>query len=89
MSSKSAHASLKVVDTITIVNGPTDKKAKVKDSVCFPCEVIWDPNFEMTVLWKKDNVDMRVDGSRITVDDMTHTLTMRDLTFADSGKPQN
>ena len=82
----SAKASLKVVNTTTIENGPVTSEAQVKSTVRMNCNVLWDPTFELTVLWKKDNEDLRVDGQRITIDQNEHFLTIRDLTFADSGK---
>ena len=50
------------------------------------CSVVWDPATELEVSWKKDNVDMQIDGERITSDQDTHFLTIRDLNFADAGK---
>ena len=50
------------------------------------CSVVWDPATELEVSWKKDNVDMQIDGERITSDQDTHFLTIRDLNFADAGR---
>ncbi len=75
-----------MVNTTTITQGPDDIKARVKDQVSFPCVVAWDPTLELTVFWKKDNVDVRVDGRRITIDSYSNELVIRDLTFADAGK---
>ena len=68
------------------VDGPSDVKVQVKGTVRINCTVLWDPAFELEVNWKKDNVDLVTDGIKATIDPLDKFLTIRDLTFADSGK---
>jgi len=85
MGERVASARLKVVSTTTIVDGPSDIKKQVKSTVRINCTVLWDPAFELEVNWKKDNVDIRPDGTKVTIDPVDKFLTIRDLTFADAG----
>ena len=66
--------------------GPVDTVAQVKGSVRMNCSVAWDPEFELNVEWKKDNLKLHVDGKRVTIDQDERFLTIRDLTFDDKGK---
>ena len=79
-------SSLKVVSKTTIINGPVDTEAQVKSNIRMNCEIVWDRKFELTVVWKRDNVNIIVDGTKIYVDEDDHSLTIQDLTFGDEGK---
>jgi len=81
----SVAASLKVVRETTIIAGPKSVEAQVQGTVRINCSVVWDPASELEVSWKKDNVDMRIDGERITSDPSDNFLTIRNLNFADGG----
>ena len=65
-----------------LVNGPSDVSVQVTGTVRINCTVLWDPAFELEVNWKKDNVDMRIEGERITVYVNNNFLTIRNLNFA-------
>ena len=71
---KSAKAHLDVVSQTTIVAGPKDTEAQVKSSVRINCSVAWDPAFELTISWKKNNVDMYIDNQRITIGKCVKTV---------------
>ena len=79
-------SSLKVVSKTTIINGPVDTEAQVKSTIRMDCEIVWDRKFELTVVWKRDNVNIIVDGTKIYVDEDDHSLTIQDLTFGDEGR---
>lgn len=61
--------------------------AEIRSEVRMSCSVLYDPQFELTVLWKKDNVDVDLGaaGGRISVDE-DNSLVIRDLDFDDSGR---
>ena len=55
----------------------------------FDCSVLYDPTYDLTVEWKKDNNDVNEDDPRITVDRASvgnQALTITDLTYDDAGK---
>lgn len=78
-------ATLTVVSTTTIAEGPVDMASEVRSPVTMDCLVLWDPTFKLTVTWKKDNVDIDMSG-RFSKDETTNALTIDDLEFGDSGK---
>jgi hypothetical protein len=49
------------------------------------CAVLWDRNFELTVAWKKDNLDIKPDGIKF-VKDGDNALTIKNLSFDDAGR---
>jgi hypothetical protein len=50
------------------------------------CSVLWDHSFDLTVAWKKDNIDVRPDGEKF-VQEQNNSLIIRNLQFDDSGRP--
>ena len=55
----------------------------------FDCSVLYDPTYDLTVEWKKDNNDVNEDDPRISVDRASignQALTITDLTYDDAGK---
>lgn len=49
------------------------------------CAVLWDRNFDLTVTWKKDNVDINPDGKKFIMEP-DNALMIKNLNFDDSGK---
>ena len=57
----------------------------------FDCSVLYDPTYDLTVEWKKDNNDVNEDDPRISVDRASignQALTITDLTYDDAGKSE-
>ena len=80
---------LKVVNTTTIEKGPAEQSIVIHETVRMDCNVLWDPSFDLTVQWKKDNVDVVVDGERVIVDTASvanQALTIKKLRYDDAGK---
>ena len=80
---------LRVVTQTTIEKGPAGEQTKkINQDVTLDCIVLYDPRFNLTVEWKKDNQDVILD-SRITVDRASignQALTIKDLKYEDAGK---
>ena len=72
----------------TIVNGPRDRVEVVFSSIKMNCSVVADMTQSLTVLWKKNNVDLGQVGfprsERIETDE-NYGLSIKNLSFADSG----
>ena len=52
------------------------------------CSVLWDPSFELVVMWKKDNVDIDTDiEERMSIGE-NNELIIEDLKFEDAGRTQ-
>ena len=72
----------------TIVNGPRDRAEVVFSSIKMNCSVVADMTQSLTVLWKKNNVDLGQVGfprsERIETDE-NYGLSIKNLSFADSG----
>ena len=81
---------LGVVTQTTIVKGPPGEQKKIiHETVKFDCEVLYDPTYDLTVEWRKDNDNVDEDDPRFTVDRASignQALTITDLTYADAGK---
>ena len=81
---------LGVVTQTTIENGPAGEQKKIiHETVRFDCSVLYDPTYDLTVEWKKDNNDVNEDDPRISVDRASignQALTITDLTYDDAGK---
>ncbi|TRY80572.1 hypothetical protein TCAL_13263 [Tigriopus californicus] len=75
---------LKVVSKTTIERGPVDMTAEIRSPVTMECLVVWDPSFELSILWKKDNVDVKMGGRFSQGSD--NSLVIEDLAFDDAGK---
>ena len=74
-------------DFFLSTQGPVDMAAEIKSEVRMTCSVLWDPQFDLFVSWKKDNVDIDfVDGGRFSVDESDQSLIIRDLRFEDQGE---
>ena len=78
-----------MVTQTTIDKGPAGEQKKIiRETVKFDCSVLYDPTYDLTVEWKKDNNDVDEDDSRITVDKASignQALTITDLTYDDAG----
>ena len=83
-----ASGRLIVKSITTIVDGPRDRVEEVFSSLKMNCSVVADMTQDLTVLWKKNNVDLGQVGfprsERIETDE-NYGLTISNLTFADSG----
>ena len=76
---------LKVVSTTTIIEGPPpESTVEIFENIRLPCTVIWDPNYKLTIIWKKDNENI-VTSDKISIDSQDHSLTIKNLDFEDSG----
>ena len=69
--------------TKIIIDGPKDLTETVENTIVMNCEVVADLGVDIDVTWKKDNLDFE-ENSRIQQDD-DHSLTIKNLTFDDSG----
>ena len=49
------------------------------------CTVLWDRNFNVTVVWKKENIDLKPDGEKFVLDE-NFGLTINNLSFEDAGR---
>ena len=49
------------------------------------CDVYWDRSMELTVTWKKNNVDLKPDGVNM-VRGADNSLTINNLELKDSGR---
>ena len=71
--------------------GPTDVEANVSETVNLPCSVLWDPSSDLEVIWRKDNINVDIDGIRIHKSNKSltygieHTLTINNLNHGDKG----
>ena len=72
--------------------GPSDVEANVSETVNLPCSVLWDPSSDLEVIWRKDNINVDIDGIRIHKSNKSlaygieHTLTINNLNHGDKGK---
>ena len=51
----------------------------------FRCSVLWDPAFELSVIWMKDGTEIDLSNSRFSIDDSTNSLHIENLKFEDEG----
>merc|ERR1740123_1985185 len=65
--SRAVTASLQVINSTTIIGGPTDVEANVSETVNLPCSILWDPSSELEVIWKKNNIVIDIDDQRIRI----------------------
>merc|ERR1711936_995717 len=83
-----AEGTLTVKSITTIIDGPTDRKEEVFSSIEMKCEVVADMTVELSVMWKKNNIDLGQPGflrnERIYQEE-NHSLVLKNLTFDDSG----
>lgn len=83
-----ATARLTVKSKTEIIEGPSDQEATVFTSLKMPCAVVSDLSENLTVLWKKENIDLGQVGfpetERISQDE-NYSLFIKNLTFDDSG----
>ena len=65
--------------------------AEVRSNVTLNCSVLYDPNFDLTVTWKKDNVDLDLGQPRfaLSVEGDNHRLVIMDLKFDDAGRTRD
>ena len=50
------------------------------------CSVLWDPSFELKVMWKKDNVDIETETEERMSIGENNELIIEDLKFEDAGR---
>ena len=78
-----------VKSVTTIVDGPVDRTETLDTSISMECGVVADTSLELTVSWKKDNIDLGQPGfledERVYQDD-NHTLYINNLSFDDEGE---
>jgi len=55
---RTVKASLQVINSTTIIAGPSDVEANVSETVNLPCSVLWDPSSDLEVIWRKDNINV-------------------------------
>ena len=83
-----AEGELIVKSVTTIVDGPLDRTEMVDTSISMDCGVVADTSLELSVSWKKDNIDLGQPGfleDERVYQDANHTLYINDLTFDDEG----
>ena len=78
-----AAGDLEIKSITTIIEGPKDVTETVEDTIVMKCEVVAGGGLDLDVTWKKDNLDFK-ENARIQQND-DHSLTIRNLTFDDSG----
>ena len=71
------------------MDGPRDREEVVFSSIIMNCRVVADVSQQLTIGWKKNNIDLGQEGfadsDRIHVDG-NNALNIKNLTFDDSGK---
>merc|ERR1711899_618189 len=79
---------IKVVNSTKIIKGPEAGEKQVKTNVTMACEVLWGHSYELSITWKKNNVELAIDGERIRqeIKNDHHYLTITDLTFGDKAE---
>ena len=83
-----AEGALIVKSITTIIEGPGDRKEEVFSSLEMKCNVVADMTVELSVTWKKDNIDLGQPGFAAdgrVYQDTAHSLVLGNLTFADLG----
>jgi cell division protein FtsL len=83
--SRSATASLTVINSTTIIDGPTDVEANVSETINLPCSVLWDPSSNLEVIWRKDNINIDIDNERIQIHESNKSLSINNLNHGDKG----
>merc|ERR1711971_617980 len=83
--SRGVKASLQVINSTTIIAGPSDVEANVSETVNLPCSVLWDPSSELEVIWRKDNINIDIDDQRIQIHESNKSLTINNLNHGDKG----
>merc|ERR1712008_626010 len=83
-------ASLQVINSTTIIAGPSDVEANVSETVNLPCSVLWDPSSDLEVIWRKDNINIDIDDQRIRIHKsnnsmINNSLTINNLNHGDKG----
>ena len=78
-----AEGALIVKSVPTIIDGPSDRKEEVFSSIEMKCNVVADISLELSVNWKKDNIELE-QSERIYQTD-NHSLVFENLTFNDAG----
>ena len=43
-----------------IIKGPEAGEKQVKTNVTMACEVLWDHSYELSITWKKNNVELAI-----------------------------
>lgn len=80
---------LTVARKIKIKNGPSDMNITVFSSVILNCSIVADMVNSITVMWKKNNLDLGLVGisknKRIDTDE-NYSLRIRNVTLDDSGR---
>lgn len=80
--------SLVVKSKTEIISGPSDLYVEVFSSVTMNCTVVSDLSEELTVIWKKNNVDLGQsiygENQRISQDEK-YSLVIKNITLADEG----
>jgi len=64
-----------------IISGPGDQSVTVFSSVTLNCSVVSDLSEQLTVIWKKNNVDI----SERSEQDENHSLVLKNVTLDDKG----
>jgi len=83
--SRGVKASLQVINSTTIIAGPSDVEANVSETVNLPCSVLWDPSSDLEVIWRKDNINIDIDDQRIRIHKSNNSLTIDNLNHGDKG----
>ena len=79
-----AAGSVVVKSVTTIIEGPTDRTETVFSSIKMPCKVVADMTIELSVTWKKDNIDLDDDDDRM-FKDKDNSLVINNITNTDFG----
>merc|ERR1712008_376579 len=82
---RTVKASLQVINSTTIIAGPSDVEANVSETVNLPCSVLWDPSSDLEVIWRKDNINVDLDDQRIRIHKSNKSLTINNLDHGDKG----
>jgi hypothetical protein len=79
--------SLVVKSKTEIINGPRAQTIRVFESTVMNCSVVSDLSEKLTVVWKKNNVDLgNVDLGERVFQDENYNLKLNNVSLSDEGK---
>lgn len=84
----SREGNLVVKSKTEIIDGPSDLRVQVFSSVTLNCSVVSDLSEKLTVIWKKNNVDLRrsvYSGNQRISQDENYSLVIDNITLSDEG----
>merc|ERR1712213_78761 len=79
----SVKANLTFVNSTKIISGPKDLEAKIGSTVVMSCNVSWDSLYDLKVVWRRENVEIKADDERII--NGNNSLIIKNVNPTDKG----